>query len=119
MSKEYTFEQAVHSVPGVESITINFATRVATVKSNTNIDLIIVAIKNAGYTAEEIDHLSAVTHDDDEKRFADHLLKQSFLAGSAGLILMVFGFTSILPSVLTFEGQIVWGALGIFSLVRQ
>lgn len=113
-----TIENALRAVSGVKNVEINFATKTAVVKSTTTIDVLINAVKQAGYTANEI----KILHDDtdeiiEEEQLYKILLRQAFIAGSAGIILMVLGFLPVTPDISSLGGQVLWIILGLITLL--
>jgi P-type Cu+ transporter len=115
-----TIEKALLAVPGVKYASVNFANRIATIQSTTTVAALIQAIDQVGYSAKEIHSsqaLLALFDDPDaEKQEYNRLLRQSLWAGSAGVLLMILGVISVIPSVTSLPGQIIWAILGILVL---
>lgn len=110
-----TIEKAVLALPGVKSVTINFANQIATIEADTSLAKIIQAIEDAGYGAKELAPQEDVDTTSENKASAQ-LLKQSFLAGATGIILMVLGMMPMVLPITSRWGQIIWTMLGFLAL---
>lgn len=110
-------ENAVGAVPGVKSVSLNFASRVATVSGNANEHAVMNAIKQLGYTPVVMQHGAHDHHMATSDNGAyKQLLRQSYSAGAVGVLIMVVMYTGLVPDVTTSSGQIVWAGIGILSL---
>lgn len=110
-----TIENALKNVPGVKDVIINFADKTATVDGTSSVDALILAVERVGYTPKEIKNPQDALNDDETKYYR-LLIKQSALAGSVGILLMILGFIPIMPTVATPIGQIIWLVMGIITL---
>lgn len=110
-------EQAARSVTGVAAADVNFANRTAAVKTSGSIDDVIRAIQLAGYDAAVIDHHHAVSDSDEDAKSLRRLFIQAFLAGAAGVALMVLPHLPDFPEVTSPQGQKIWIGLGLGSLL--
>lgn len=111
-------ENAVSAVPGVKSVSLNFATRVASVSGSASEKAVLDAISKLGYSPVTIkaggghDHHMAMA----DAASVNHLLHQSYWAGGVGACILIAMYASLLPTVMTFSGQIVWALIGILTL---
>src|SRR5579883_54381 len=109
-----TIEKALRGVPGVTQAKVNFADKTALIEGTPLIGDVLQAVKKAGYTAIAVTpsqhHLLA--HEQDDKV----LLKQSFLAGGVGILIMLLSHLPMLPTVSSWSGQIIWGMIGLITL---
>ena len=105
-------EQALHSVPGVSSATMNFADRTALVTGDVESELLIQAVEKAGYAART----TAGTSEEDsleEKEQADRvyyrrLMLNMSIALGVGLPLMVYGLFIGEMTVTTNTQRLAW-----------
>ena len=112
-----TVEKALRQVPGVVRAEVNFANKVATVEMNEGeFSTLIEAVKQAGYSAKEIKHAEDEVVQDDEYKHYKHLLRQSYWAAGAGILLMILTYLPNMPELNTSQGQILWIVLGLLSL---
>ncbi len=109
-------EQAAREVAGVESASVNFAARTASINTRGSIDDVILAIQKAGYDASVTDLNSASSDEADDKRVVRRLFAQAFVAAFAGIALMIMSYLPDFPNITTWEGQKIWLGLGIASL---
>lgn len=93
-----SIEQAIISVPGVESCNVNFGAEQATIQYNprqTSIEDIQDAIKEAGYAAYSLQKQAMVTGEDDPEKAVRRLesrdLKLKIIVGSIISLLLIFG----------------------------
>ncbi len=72
-----TVETALKSVPGVDSVQVNFADRTATVHGNVPTEELIEAVSHSGYTATVADDKSSERENQDLIHYRDLLRKLS------------------------------------------
>lgn len=111
-----TIETALRHVTGVKHAAINFATKMATIESTTDVQTLIKAVEQVGYRAHEINPQAPAADEDDEEHY-HHLLKQAVLAGGFGIFLMILGFMPWLPPLTSQLGQLIWIVFGLIALV--
>ena len=112
-------EQALNSVPGVNSAEMNFADRTAMVTGDVASELLINAVEKAGYAART----TAGTSEEDsleEKEQADRayyrrLMLNMSIALAVGLPLMVYGLFIGEMTVTTNWQRLAWLAVGILT----
>jgi Cu+-exporting ATPase len=105
-----SIEQALRSIPGVQDAQVNFPDRTAMVTANSNIspDVIIKAIKQAGYDAtsmnglEQEDQIKATI----ERNYYVHLIYKTIFAGLVGVPLLIAGTLNWMPVFSTSTGYI-------------
>ncbi|WP_258406345.1 heavy metal translocating P-type ATPase [Shewanella halotolerans] len=113
-------EKALKSVPGVDSVEMNFAERIVDVSGSATPQQLIAAVEAAGYNATQ---LQAEAGNDamDEKEQADldyyrSLLRHTFIALSVGIPLMIYGLFIGEMTVTTTTEQLAWGLVGLVTL---
>lgn len=113
-------ETALKNVPGVTHAEMNFAARTVTVSGSAAQDVLVTAVEAAGYGAELLQHQDeAVTQDEKEKAdqtYYRHLIRNTVIALSLGVPLMLFGMMGGDMSVSTGPRRIAWLAIGILTL---
>ena len=110
-------EDAISSVPGVDSAVVNFAEHTATFSGEAMVDDVVEAIKKAGYGAAIMRGIA----DEQEKEAAEllfyrQLLKKTVVAGVVALPLFLTGMLGWLPTVTAPAGQFFWLLTGIVTL---
>ena len=110
-------EDAISSVPGVDSAVVNFAEHTATFSGEAMVDDVVEAIKKAGYGAAIMRGIA----DEQEKEAAEllfyrQLLKKTVVAGAVALPLFLTGMLGWLPTVTAPAGQFFWLLTGIVTL---
>lgn len=113
-----TIENALQAVPGVKTVNVNFANRVATIESTSTAESLIQAVKQVGYTANEIKTVQEEFHESDvEQQQYRHLLHQSLWAGSVGALLMIISYLPFSPTISSVKGQFLWGVSGVITFI--
>jgi Cu+-exporting ATPase len=105
-----SIEQALRAIPGVEDAQVNFPERTAMVTTNSSIapDVLINAIKQAGYDAtsinglEQEDQIKATI----ERNYYVHLIYKTAFAGLVGIPLLIAGTLNWMPLLSTSTGYI-------------
>jgi Cu+-exporting ATPase len=110
-------EDAISSVPGIDSAVVNFAEHTATFSGEAMVDDVVEAIKKAGYGAAIMRGIA----DEEEKEEAEllfyrQLLKKTVVAGAVALPLFLTGMLGWLPTVTAPAGQFFWLLTGIVTL---
>lgn len=111
-------ERALNGVAGVSTASVNFAEHTAVAEGNASVQLLIDAVRAAGYDAAEL--VSAA--DESEKELAESahyrsLLKKAAFAGVVGFPQFVFGMAGLLPTFETGSGRLFWLAIGLLTFV--
>src|SRR5207248_10142196 len=83
-------EQALKQVPGITHAYVHLSNRTIRVQGDVSIQTVIRVLKQAGYTATEL----SKDEKNSELLHYQHLLRQTFVSGTFGIILMTLGFTS-------------------------
>lgn len=111
-------EASLQSVGGIGNFQINFAARTVSITGNAEPQAAIKAIRAAGYDASLIkdDHKEVYT-DQAEMKHMRHLLYKSLTAGIIGIALFILSWLPWQLSLDTLTGQIIWGILGLISLI--
>jgi len=112
-----TVEKALKGVPGVVDATVNFAEHTASVQGEVAADVLVQAVRDAGYDAAELRGLE----DEAEKEAAEmvhyrELLRKSAVAAVVGLPLFVLGLLDALPGLASEPGRIFWLLAGVATL---
>ena len=110
-------EDAITSVPGVDSAVVNFAEHTATFSGQAMVEDVLQAIKRAGYGAAIMRGIA----DEEQKEAAEllfyrQLLKKTVVAGVVALPLFITGMLGWLPTVTAPAGQLFWLLTGIVTL---
>lgn len=104
-----TIEKALRSVPGVKDAQLNFAEKTASVSTTQEIpvNILINAIKQAGYDASVINNLEEQENTKNliEQSYYRRLSYKTIVATIVGLPLMLMGMLDIMPSLLTKTGH--------------
>ena len=111
-----TIETVLNDRPDVEFAEVNFANKTVTVTAFATATDIKQAIKDAGYTAKKITYVSELHQEEEESKQFERLLCKAIVTGSFGLLLMVLGWTDLLPPLHTLYGQIISFIIGVISL---
>ncbi|MGI9318763.1 MAG: heavy metal translocating P-type ATPase [bacterium] len=113
-------ETALNSVAGVEHAEMNFAQRTVLVTGTALPSALISAIKAAGYGAETIRAESEIEAQNEKEKvdraYYRHLIRNSVLALSVGIPLMIYGLLGGDMSVATGTQRIVWFGVGLLTL---
>ncbi len=110
-------EQALQTVAGVQSASVNFAEHTAQVQGDVAVETLIEAVKAAGYDAAEL----RGKEDEAEKEVAEliyfrSLLRKAGVAGLVGIPLFVAGMAGWLPGLGSPSGQLFWLLIGVATL---
>ena len=110
-------EKALAAVDGVTLANVNFAEHTAMVEGDVRVEVLVEAVRAAGYDAAEL----TGAEDEDEKAAAERdayhsLLKKAVVAGVVGLPQFVFGMSGLLPGFETGEGRLFWLGIGLLTL---
>ncbi|TRX55146.1 heavy metal translocating P-type ATPase [Thalassomonas sp. M1454] len=113
-------ESAIQSTEGVISAEMNFADRTVMVSGTAHASELIQAVESAGYNAKLLD-TSKTDQILDEKEAADweyykKLLRDTFIALSLGIPLMIYGLFIGEMTVVTTTERISWLIVGIATL---
>nr|WP_318469731.1 copper-translocating P-type ATPase [Photobacterium leiognathi] len=112
-------EKAIKQVAGVENVNVNLAERTALVAGNPNIEQVIQAVKDAGYSAE-------VSEDEQTRRqrqqeqntqtFKMHL-RNACIALGLGVPMMAWGIFGGSMMIDSTTSQLAWGFVGLITLL--
>lgn len=110
-------EQKLRTLPGVDSVAVNFAAKTVAVEGPVQACHVIAAIKAIGYDASEIDdhadHQQALQQ---EKQHFRHLIWQTIVAAIIGVPLFLDLFFRYLPAIPTHRISIFWLVVGLLTL---
>ncbi len=111
-------EQAIKSVDGVLIANVNFAEHTATVEGEASADLLVDAIRAAGYDAAQL----AGAEDESQKEAAEmvhyrQLLKKAAFAGVVGAPQFIFGMSGMLPGFGDVSGRLFWLGIGLLTVM--
>ncbi|MEC4749205.1 heavy metal translocating P-type ATPase [Methylomicrobium sp. Wu6] len=110
-------QSALTEVPGVIEVGVNFADHSATVKGQIDPELLIKAVKDAGYEAAVMEGFEdpAAQEQQELARFRT-LLKKAAVAGSFGALLMLLEYTGWLPDMDSKTGRWFWPEVAVLTL---
>jgi P-type Cu+ transporter len=112
-----TVEGALATVPGVVSVSVNFADHSAMVKGNADPDLLKQAVVSAGYDAAIMEGLENPEEQEAlERQHYRSLMKKAAVAGAFGTFLMAAEHFSWLPDIGSATGNWVWPELALITL---
>jgi len=110
-------ENALKTVGGVNSASVNFAEHTAIVSGNFNVESLLTAVKDAGYDAAELTNQEDESEKQDiEKKHYVNLIKKASFAAIIGFPQFIFGMSGMLPSISEDGGQLIWFGIGILTL---
>lgn len=110
-------EKAIASIAEVEQVQVNFADHTAEVKTSTDADVIIKAVKDAGYSAalmqDDQSYEEQVLQDELSYR---QLMRQAWVAGLVGFPLMLSGWLGYMPAMDSVVLRVFWFVIGLATL---
>lgn len=113
-------ENALKNVSGVTHAEMNFAQRTVTVNGCAQEAALISAIEAAGYGAESLHHESDLVAQADKEQadraYYRHLIRNTLMALSVGVPLMLYGVLGGDMSVSSGAKRIAWLAVGMITL---
>ncbi len=111
-----TVENAIHSVPGVKAVSVNFADHSAVVEGEVDPEALRDALQEVGYDAavmESFEDLEAQERMEEERY--QTLLRKSAAAGAWGIPLMVGGWLDLWPPIGTPQGSDFWSIVSLIT----
>jgi P-type Cu+ transporter len=110
-------EDALNSVSGVRSVSVNFADHSATIEGGVPPDLLKEAVVAAGYDAAVMEGLEDIEEQEavEERRYRS-LLKKAGGAAAFGLPLMLGGHLDLWTELGTPAGSLFWSWVAIITL---
>ena len=110
-------EGALSAVPGVVSVSVNFADHSATVKGRVDPGLLKQAVIDAGYDAAVMEGLENPEEQEalEQQRYRA-LMKKAAVAGAFGAFLMMAEHLAWLPDMGSSEGTWIWPELALITL---
>ncbi|HVY54817.1 MAG TPA: heavy metal translocating P-type ATPase [Thermodesulfobacteriota bacterium] len=112
-----TVEKTLRSLPGVSDAQVNFAERTATVTGDVSPDVLVSAVKKAGYSASLLEDEDAESEKDNAelKHYRD-LVRRTIVSGVISIIVFAVSMFDLLPSVDSPSGRISWGVVSLLTL---
>jgi Cu+-exporting ATPase len=112
-----SIEGALTGVKGVVSVSVNFADHSAIVKSHTDPEMLIQAVKDAGYDAAVMEGFEDPAEQEAQEVLRYHkLMKKAFVAGIFGIVLMVAEHFNWLPEIGSATGKWLWPEIALITL---
>ena len=112
-----TVEGVLAAVPGVVSVSVNFADHSAMVKGNADPELLKQAVVSAGYDAEVMEGLENPEEQEAlERQRYRTLMKKAAVAGAFGAFLMAAEHFAWLPEIGSATGRWVWPEIALITL---
>ncbi|GLO62499.1 copper transporter [Vibrio sp. MACH09] len=114
-----TIEGVLASLPGIDSVDINFANRTALVRSSQTTSSLVQAIQAVGYDASEIVDEEAADDAKTEREAKEYWVKirQSIVGLGLGVPLMGYGLFGGPMNVNTTSEQMVWLGIGLLTFL--
>jgi P-type Cu+ transporter len=112
-------ESALSGVPGVVLAAVNFAEHTANVSGNVTADVLVQAVKDAGYDAAELTAGDAQQVQEKEQQdllYYQQSLKKSFVAALVGFPLFVAALFGVLPPLESTTDKVFWLVTGLLTL---
>ncbi|MFU8790118.1 MAG: heavy metal translocating P-type ATPase [Methylobacter sp.] len=110
-------EGALAAVDGVTSVSVNFADHSAVVKGHSDLELLIQAIKEAGFDAAVMEGFEdPAEQEQQELQRYQKLMKKAAVAGAFGLVLMVAEHLTWLPEIGSPTGAWLWPQIALLTL---
>lgn len=107
-------EKALHKLPNVSKIEINFAQSILIITTTNSPSIIIKAVEDAGYGAELLP--GEFLPPEKSSHEFNQLIYQGIIAGGLGLLLFLMDWLGLSPSLNQISGQISWILIGIITL---
>ncbi len=116
-----SIEKALKSVSGVVLAEVNFANKSAQVQGQVSSEVLINAVKEAGYNAEleQLDHLVERDREQSKQWSIEYkrALRRSFFSGSLGFVLMFSMWLNWLPKVSSTGSMMFWLLISTLVLI--
>jgi len=108
-------EKALRETPGVASVSVNLASREVTVEGSVGSDVLLAAVKSAGYEAV-VDPIQTLKENDrDERAVFRGLVNKTLLALGSGILLMIFAMQAGAPEDLWNAARAAWLLIAILT----
>lgn len=114
-----SIEQGLLKDDAVSKASVNLANKTVDIESKLSTEQLISLLQNLGYEAS-LAHEDNQDSDQEDNLMARQyrvLIKQSLIAGSVGIILMLLSMFQLLPSLSTLHGQVISFFLGILTFI--
>jgi Cu+-exporting ATPase len=110
-------EGALSSVPGVTSVSVNFADHSAQIRGHADPDQLVRAVKEAGYDAALVVGLEDPAEEEQRElqRYRD-LMRKAAVAGGFGALLMWMEYAGWMPDLGSRAGQWFWPEVAVITL---
>ena len=110
-------EGALAAVDGVSAVSVNFADHSAAVKGHADPELLIKAVKEAGYEAALMDDLEDPSEQEErEQAHYRRLMKKASVAGVFGVVLMAGEHFDWFPEIGSVNGLWFWPEMALVTL---
>jgi Cu+-exporting ATPase len=108
-----TIEATLAKLADIDNFQVNFAERIVTINGLANPQLVIDSLAAVGYEARLAD-------EQQEEKLANlqlqKLIRQTWVAGSLGVLVFALGMSPWQPSLASGQGQLIWLATGIITV---
>ena len=109
-------DQALNDVEGVTSAQVNLGERTATVTGDFSLEILLLAVKKAGFKAQQLTSLADETEKEMQELQAYHTLwRRALVAGALGFGLFISMLIGWLPNLE--EGRIFWLVISVITLL--
>ena len=107
-------ESALKSVPGVTNAEMNFAQGTVSIEGAADSEQLIEAVRAAGYDAKSLDQ--AEDSDEAARSYYRQLIRNTIVALSLGVPMMIYGLAGGDMSVSTDASRLAWLIVGLLTL---
>ena len=109
-------EEALKNVEGVTEVQVNLGERTAGVSGDFSIDALLIAVKKAGFQAQQLTSLADETEKESQELKAYYTLWwRALIAGTLGFGLFISMLLGWLPDLI--DGRIFWLGISVATLI--
>jgi len=110
-------EKALQAVAGVSEARVNFAEHTAEISPAVNAEVLIKAVRDAGYDAAlMMDDFAEEQKQAEEQQYYRQLWRQTIVAALVGLPLLITSILGYMPGMQTLSLRVFWFVVGLATL---
>ena len=111
-------EKALSAVPGVEKSAVNFAEHTADVTGTADAEVLIKAVVDAGYDAQQmLEEMDTQQKQQDEQQQFRQLVKKTLVAAAVGIPLLLMSVAGKMPGMETDALRLFWFVVGLATML--